>query len=347
MNKICAFLLGTLPLSAIPGHAQAFADDFNRPNSTDMGPDWSEVSGDMVIAGNQGAGNLLPTGWSKMIHTAAGANYDQAVARITMVSSVGSSGPHVALVFGDGGLRNIYTKIQDNNSDGLFDRLFWYSNDNGTSWGNSSSITLSPPFASARVEMYVTNAGDTMNVDIDDNLDGVVDQHYENTGLLAFADQLGQGFGIGTWAGAIYDDWEIELPPQGLSGTPETISLINGGTQSFSLDAGPPFAGLPYVLLGTLSGTDPGLPLDGVVLPLNADAYTVITLIAPNTPPLAGSFGTLDASGKGVATFTLSPGSPMVLAGLRLHHAFVVIELLPTLLHVVYASDPVPLLLIP
>ena len=128
-----------------------------------------------------------------------------------------------------------------------------------------------------------------------------------------------------------------------LKASPAQLSPIDGGVQTFSLDAGAQYAQLPYLLLGTVSGTDPGFPIDGQLLPLNADAYTVNSLIAPSSPPLAGSFGTLDAQGRGSATFTLPPGLPASFAGVQLHHAFVVIELLPTLLHVVFASNPVSL----
>ena len=143
------------------------------------------------------------------------------------------------------------------------------------------------------------------------------------------------------------DDLEIDVGPAGLAGTPEQISLAAGGTQSFSLDAGPSLAGLPYLLLGSTSGTSPGIPIDGVQLPLNADVYLTLSLIGPNAPPLSSSLGTLDAQGKAAAAFTLPPGLSPTLAGAQLHHAFVVVELLPTLLHVPYASDPVPLLLVP
>jgi len=36
--------------------AQSVSDDFNRPDSTNMGPDWSEQNGDPKIVSNHGVG---------------------------------------------------------------------------------------------------------------------------------------------------------------------------------------------------------------------------------------------------------------------------------------------------
>ena len=78
------------------------------------------------------------------------------------------------------------------------------------------------------------------------------------------------------------------------------------------------------------------------MLPLNTpDPYFDRTLVAPNQPPLAGSFGMLDVGGKSVVTFSLPAGSPPALAGVTAVHAYV---LLPTL---DFASNPVAVMLVP
>ena len=100
-------------------------------------------------------------------------------------------------------------------------------------------------------------------------------------------------------------------------------------------------------MLGSKSGTSPGLPLDGLLLPLNVDGYTLATLMEPNRPPLGNTYGLLDAGGRATATITVPTGLPAGLAGLTLHHAFAVVELLPALLHVVHVSNAVPLTLTP
>ena len=111
-----------------------------------------------------------------------------------------------------------------------------------------------------------------------------------------------------------------------LAGAPSSISLSAGGAQLMSLEGGLTHAGLGYLLLGSASGTDPGLELEpGLVLPLQPDAYSALTLFAPNLPPLAGSVGALDGAGRASASFSLPPGSPSALIGLKLHHAYLVL----------------------
>ncbi|HEX6884176.1 MAG TPA: hypothetical protein VF530_12420 [Planctomycetota bacterium] len=95
---------------------------------------------------------------------------------------------------------------------------------------------------------------------------------------------------------------------------------------TLELNAGPSFAGLPYRVLGSLSGTSPGLTLPGGLhLPLNADAYFSYTL-APSGPPLSSSFGALDASGRAQALFELPGRIPPALLGRTLGHAFIVTD---------------------
>ena len=136
-------------------------------------------------------------------------------------------------------------------------------------------------------------------------------------------------------------------PGGSLFGTGSVVSLATGGVQSFELATCPPRPLLPYLLLGSASGTSPGVMTDGLVLPLALDSYLLYTLEQPNVPPYANSFGVLDAAGEATAAFTVPPGLPPSAAGLTLNHAFAVIELLPTLLAVVQVSNPVPIDLVP
>ena len=125
------------------------------------------------------------------------------------------------------------------------------------------------------------------------------------------------------------------------------LSLFSGGTAVFGLDAGVAFAGRLYFLLGSTGGTQPGFPVGpAVTLPLNVnDPYFSFTLTTPNSPPLGNSFSALDAAGKAGASFTLSAGSPPVLAGTVVQHAYVVLTL--PFLQPVFASNAVALTLVP
>ena len=136
------------------------------------------------------------------------------------------------------------------------------------------------------------------------------------------------------------DDGEVEvgsayiwsLSGQGcpsLYAVPNQISLDEGGEQHMVLDAGPTHGSKPYFMLGTTAGDSPGIPVDAVQLPLNPDGpggYFLWTLSHPNAPRLGGSLGLLNAQGKASATFTLPPGLQPALAGLVLHHAYLVYD---------------------
>ena len=323
--------------------AQTFSDDFDRPNGTNMGPDWSEEAGDHVIASNRGSGT---SGNSRMIHATGAGDYVDALAEIVVTAPIDSQLRYVSIILADGGARNLFTKLQDNDSDGQYDRVYFYSNDNGTGYGIGSTATTAQ-VASCRMIQYVTDDGDTMNVDLDVDFDGVVDQHYESSGILAFASLLGTGLGIGTFGPAEFDDWKVTFGAQGIAADVSDVSAFAGGTQTIVVDPGDTFAALPYLLLGSVSGTSPGLPLDGFVLPLIVDQYMFHTLLSPNQPPLAGSLGLLSAAGDSSATFTVPPQFPPIWVGTTFYHAYVVLEATPTLLRVVYASDFVSALIVP
>jgi hypothetical protein len=131
-----------------------------------------------------------------------------------------------------------------------------------------------------------------------------------------------------------------------LSSSVTTVSLASGGTQPLSIDAGHLHGSELYLLLGSASGTSPGLPLGpGLLLPLNQDAYLLYTLVNPNSPPLASSFGMLGPGGSAAASFGLPPGSDPALVGIVLHHACVAITL-PVLI-ASFASNAFPVLLVP
>lgn len=131
-------------------------------------------------------------------------------------------------------------------------------------------------------------------------------------------------------AGLVQDRFRIlAWSDEALSADSSTLSLASGGTQQFQLRAGPAFAGELYLLLGSASGTSPGLPLGGGLLPLNPGPYFSLTLNNPNAAPLAQSFAVLDGAGEAQASFSLPPASSPALAGLSVHHAYAVIAVAP------------------
>lgn len=120
-----------------------------------------------------------------------------------------------------------------------------------------------------------------------------------------------------------------------------TLSVANPGTAHFSLDAGASNANRPFWLLGTFTGSLPGLTLaNGTHIPLNPSIYLSFTLSNPNTSLLSNSLGFLNASGHAASAFTL-PHVPAAAAGLVLDHAYVLLQ------PVNFASNAVEVTLVP
>lgn len=107
------------------------------------------------------------------------------------------------------------------------------------------------------------------------------------------------------------------------------VSLANQGVQTMSLVAGAQNAGKIYLVLGSMTGTTPGLMLGTLRLPLNVDPYFSLVLSVPNTPLLTPSLGQLDASGNATVKFTAVPQIPASLVGTTFHHAYVVLSQTP------------------
>ena len=128
-------------------------------------------------------------------------------------------------------------------------------------------------------------------------------------------------------------------------GDTERLSLQSACTQTLRLRTHPACAGQLYLALGSASGSSPGLPLDVTHLALNPDAWTSFTLANPNTAILQDSFGFLDGAGAGEMRVALPPGLSASLAGVTLHHAFVVYNLEKGLFEL--GSNAVPLELVP
>ena len=123
----------------------------------------------------------------------------------------------------------------------------------------------------------------------------------------------------------------------------DAVSSLLGGVQTLHMLAGPDHAGRAVLLLGSVSGSSPGFPLDDLTVPLNVDAYTLFTAQHPNKGPLAGSLGVLDANGHAAATWTMPAPLPEA-EGAVLHHAYVVFDHVPGVsLSAVFASQAVSL----
>lgn len=107
-----------------------------------------------------------------------------------------------------------------------------------------------------------------------------------------------------------------------LSVDTHTISAATGGMVNFSLDATADNANRQYLLLGSLTGTSPGLPLPGghAVLPCNWDIFTDIVITLINGPVFQNFHGYLD--GNGYATAILDASQPLPSSGFTMSFAY-------------------------
>jgi hypothetical protein len=128
----------------------------------------------------------------------------------------------------------------------------------------------------------------------------------------------------------------------------DRISLTDGGDHELFLDAGEGLAGQAYFVLGSRSGTSPGTPVEGVVLPLNVDAYTTNSALNAGLAPWINTLGLLDGQGRAAARIEIPPGaSTPALIGLVLNHAYVTLDVAAPVPAVTSASNATALELLP
>ncbi len=101
----------------------------------------------------------------------------------------------------------------------------------------------------------------------------------------------------------------------------DTVSTSAGGAVTFTMSAGKVNALRNAFLLGSVTGTSPGLLLPGghATLPVNFDALTEFILASPAAFP--GFFTTLDDAGNANATLTVPPVAA-ALIGIELDFAY-------------------------
>lgn len=104
------------------------------------------------------------------------------------------------------------------------------------------------------------------------------------------------------------------------------LSNAKGGVSIFTLKPGAACAGDTYLILSSLTGTWPGIPLSGIDVPLNPDAWTSAALTLVNTSLMQGFMGQLDGNGEAEAKLDF-PGTELSqVIGLPIYFDYVVLE---------------------
>jgi hypothetical protein len=99
------------------------------------------------------------------------------------------------------------------------------------------------------------------------------------------------------------------------------VALASGGSQQLTF-AAPPLAGSTYHVLGSMSGTTPGLAVAPFTLPLNFDGWLHTTLYQPNVGVLHNTRGVVGPGGGATATLVFPP-LPATLHGVAFDHVLV------------------------
>lgn len=138
------------------------------------------------------------------------------------------------------------------------------------------------------------------------------------------------------------------FPKLGALTTPSasfSVSAAAGGSQDFAVDFGPAASGDLMWILGSLSGSTPGLNIGGVSVPLNADSYTTSLLLAPAAPPISDGFQVLDTNGRAEATLSIPAAAAVPAIGATAVHSALRIDLGTGVLEA--ASNALPLEILP
>jgi len=112
-------------------------------------------------------------------------------------------------------------------------------------------------------------------------------------------------------------------PPTTLDPALTSLSRSKGGKAAWTLHPGSAFGQRPYLVLGTLSGTSPGLPIPGgPTVPINLDLFSSLGLSSLNQGLFVRFFGNLSIFGQAWPELSV-PSSliPLSLVGKKMHFA--------------------------
>jgi hypothetical protein len=234
------------PISGAPqgSYLAQFSDDFNRPDATTLGPNWTLQSGSFSIVSNRGQSTSTGPGqWVQ--HAAANLGYANAKQTLDLIAGPGFR--FGALIFSAGGTNVLFLKIQDNNGDGTLDTFGFYQGINGGPWtGGTGFGGLAIPTTQCRMTAYFTNNGDVAHIDLDHDFNGTIEESVSSPNLLTSGLVLnGTGLGIGCWNIMTFDNWN------GGDGQAPTIIYCTAKTNSLGCTPSIGSTGIPSATAGS------------------------------------------------------------------------------------------------
>lgn len=251
---------------------------------------------------------------------AAGAAFDPVNDQYLVVwSEFCCSGIYAQFVSAAGALVGPVLTLVDNSSGERLAPIVAYDSVNGVyliAWGNSNTSAL-------MVQLLYddgTMAGDALEVPHPGSMSSppaIAVNSSAGGFILAWPDR--------DYSGGNYDilGQFIAVAPDALNADAEVLSAATGGQINFALTAGAGNGNRNYLMLGGVTGTDPGTALPGgyATLPVNWDPFTDLVLNLLNSALFANFLGQLDGSGQGAAQLN-SPPLPSVAIGVVMHYAY-------------------------
>jgi len=192
----------------------AILDDFNRPDASTLGPNWTVVAGGAGITGNRAYGL---SDLSLVVYNGVSAS-----SAFVDVYNTGTGLQYAALVLGYSGVNsNYFIKVQNQDGGTQFGNYAFYYGNNG---GGGIFASLNTPFSSGRI--WATYSGTTAWLYIDSNFDGIADQQYSHVYGNAVS---GSGIGLGFYGATQVDNFGAGDPVFGEIPEPATASLVVAG----------------------------------------------------------------------------------------------------------------------
>ncbi len=211
---LCSTALIILLLHPQLSTAAVLLDDFNRPDSSDMGAAWVEQTGDFRIDGGEARSNNL----ALMTYTGVTGLASSVDVHLNPLTDP----QYVALVLGYADLsNNLFVKVQRQSGGSGFFRIFFYYGNNGDNWGTGTNFFDVPVFQSARMSLTLTGAVATLDLDTD--FDGDIEHTLSKTGTASHVAGLGTGIGLGGFGEPFIDNFGLGT---GLIPEPTTSSFI-------------------------------------------------------------------------------------------------------------------------
>jgi hypothetical protein len=223
-----ALVILTISATTFAG-AQTFFDDFNRPDSTDLGPNWTHIAGTATRVISNRAGNIAGSNNLSLVNGFTGAYGSTYVQADIFHNGVAGTG-FVALALGHNGVNatgnGLYIKVQTQSGATDFNFVGFYTGVGHSGTGHWSDppvfFALNSNFSSARMRVWASSPT-AINLGLDTNFDGIFDQMYTRNINLANI-TLGNRVGLGVWGTNVTADNFTSVVPE-----PATLATLGLG----------------------------------------------------------------------------------------------------------------------